>query len=71
LISSVLIVSFAQRLVRTICPYCKENYNPPANTLATFGITTAEAKNANFQRGKGLASARTLDIREERVFLKF
>jgi len=53
LISSVLIVSFAQRLVRTICPYCKENYNPPANALAAFGITTEEAKNANFQRGKG------------------
>jgi type IV pilus assembly protein PilB len=53
LISSVLIVSFAQRLVRTICPYCKENYNPPANALDAFGITTEEAKNANFQRGKG------------------
>jgi type IV pilus assembly protein PilB len=53
LISSVLIVSFAQRLVRTICPYCKENYNPPADALDAFGITTLEAKNANFQRGKG------------------
>jgi type IV pilus assembly protein PilB len=58
LISSVLIVSFAQRLVRTICPYCKENYNPPANILATFGITTAEAKNANFQRGKGCSQCK-------------
>jgi type IV pilus assembly protein PilB len=58
LISSVLIVSFAQRLVRTICPYCKENYNPLANTLATFGITTAEAKNANFQRGKGCSQCK-------------
>jgi type IV pilus assembly protein PilB len=53
LISSVLIVSFAQRLVRTVCPYCKENYSPPENALVTFGITTAEAKNADFQRGKG------------------
>jgi type IV pilus assembly protein PilB len=58
LISSVLIVSFAQRLVRTICPYCKENYNPPANILATFGITTAEAKNTNFQRGKGCSQCK-------------
>ncbi len=53
LVSSVLIVSFAQRLVRTVCPYCKEHYNPPAKALAVFGITEAEAKNANFQRGKG------------------
>ena len=63
LISSVLIVSFAQRLVRTICPYCKENYNPPANILATFGITTAEAKNANFQRGKGCSQCKNTGYR--------
>jgi Type II secretory pathway, ATPase PulE/Tfp pilus assembly pathway, ATPase PilB len=53
LISSVMLVSFAQRLVRTVCPYCKESYTPPEKALAAFGITTAEAKNANFQRGKG------------------
>ena len=53
LIASVLMVSFAQRLVRTVCPYCKEPYNPPANALAAFGITVEEAKKANFQRGKG------------------
>lgn len=53
LIASVLMVSFAQRLVRTVCPYCKEPYSPPASALAAFGITTQEAQNANFQRGKG------------------
>jgi type IV pilus assembly protein PilB len=58
LISSVLIVSFAQRLVRTICPYCKENYNPPTSALASFGITTAEANNANFQHGKGCSQCK-------------
>jgi type IV pilus assembly protein PilB len=58
LISSVLLVSFAQRLVRTVCPYCKENYNPPENALVTFGITTAEVNNANFQRGKGCSQCK-------------
>ncbi len=58
LISSVLIVSFAQRLVRTLCPYCKENYNPPASAIASFGITTAEANNANFQHGKGCSQCK-------------
>lgn len=53
LISSVMLVSFAQRLVRTVCPYCKEAYQPPQNALAAFGISTQEAKEANFQRGKG------------------
>jgi type IV pilus assembly protein PilB len=53
LISSVMLVSFAQRLVRTVCPYCKEPYNPPETALAAFGISKEEAKKANFQRGKG------------------
>lgn len=53
LISSVLLVSFAQRLLRTVCPYCKESYLPPENALAVLGITAQQAKNANFQRGRG------------------
>ena len=53
LISSVLLVSFAQRLVRTICPYCKESYLPPEKALAAFGITAEEAKKSTFQRGIG------------------
>jgi len=53
LISSVLLVSFAQRLIRTVCPYCKESYNPPPKALAAMGITPQEIKNATFQRGKG------------------
>lgn len=53
LVASVLMVSFAQRLVRTVCPYCKEPYKPPENALNAFGITPEEARQANFQRGKG------------------
>lgn len=53
LVASVLMVSFAQRLVRTVCPYCKEAYMPPDRALAAFGISPEEAKNANFQHGKG------------------
>ena len=53
LISSVLLVSFAQRLVRTICPYCKESYSPTEKAYMSLGITPEKAKMANFQRGKG------------------
>ncbi len=53
LISSVLLVSFAQRLVRTICPYCKESYSPTEKAYMSLGITPEKAKTANFQRGKG------------------
>ncbi|MEA1935968.1 MAG: GspE/PulE family protein [Thermodesulfobacteriota bacterium] len=51
LVASVLLVSFAQRLVRTICPYCRETYSPPEAALAAWGIDGVE--NANFHRGKG------------------
>lgn len=53
LISSVLLVSFAQRLVRTVCPYCKESYKPPQKSLEAMGITAQDTKSATFQRGKG------------------
>jgi len=53
LVSSALLVSFAQRLVRTVCPYCKESYNPPQKGLEAMGITAQDTKNATFQRGKG------------------
>jgi len=51
LVSTALLVSFAQRLVRTICPYCKEPYRPSEAVLAAWGLDKVE--NANFQRGKG------------------
>ena len=51
LIASALLVSFAQRLVRTICPYCEESYQPSESALAAWGLDKAE--NPNFKRGKG------------------
>ena len=51
LVSSALLVSFAQRLIRTICPYCREPYTPPATALAAWGLDKVEKP--NFQRGKG------------------
>jgi len=51
LVASVLLVSFAQRLVRTICPYCREPYRPSEAALVAWGIDGLE--NVNFHRGKG------------------
>lgn len=51
LVSSALLVSFAQRLMRTICPYCKESYRPSESALVAWGLDKAE--NANFQHGAG------------------
>ena len=51
LIASVLLATFAQRLVRTICPYCKEKYQPPKAALAAVGLEGVE--NGSFMRGRG------------------
>jgi type IV pilus assembly protein PilB len=51
LVASVMIVSFAQRLVRTICPSCKTQYQPSEEALQFWGLENFE--NANFQHGQG------------------
>jgi type IV pilus assembly protein PilB len=51
LLSSTLLMCVAQRLVRTVCPYCREPYNPPEKVLLSLGIQNWDS--ANFQRGKG------------------
>jgi len=51
LLSSTLLICIAQRLVRTVCPYCREPYNPPEKVLASWGLENWDF--ANFQRGKG------------------
>jgi type IV pilus assembly protein PilB len=38
LISSVLLVSIAQRLIRKICPYCKQSYQPKYEVLKFWGL---------------------------------
>ncbi|MDI6792612.1 MAG: ATPase, T2SS/T4P/T4SS family [bacterium] len=42
LISSTIIMSVAQRLLRVVCPKCKESYQVPAHSLADFGIESTE-----------------------------
>jgi len=54
LVASVMIVSLAQRLVRTICPSCKTSYQPPAEALGFWGLDNVP--NANYQKGAGCFS---------------
>jgi len=51
LVSSVMLVSIAQRLVRKVCPYCKKPYKPPQAALEYWGMDRLES--ANFVRGTG------------------
>jgi type IV pilus assembly protein PilB len=38
MVSSVMLVTIAQRLVRRACPYCKENYTPARDLLKYWGL---------------------------------
>ncbi len=51
LLTSAVIGIMAQRLVRTICPDCKEEYAPSAETLKEMG--SSEKASFAFYRGKG------------------
>jgi type IV pilus assembly protein PilB len=51
LVSSSLLLILAQRLVRVICPQCREAYQPSENTLKNLNLQKEE--NITFYRGKG------------------
>ena len=53
LITSTLEAIIAQRLVRTICHNCREEYEPEKDELKTIGLKPEEVKGKNFYRGKG------------------
>lgn len=53
LISSTLEGVLAQRLVRTICPNCRDIYNPSLELLTELKINPSEAKEFTFYHGKG------------------
>lgn len=53
LVGSSLSLVMAQRLVRKICPYCIEDYQPTPQELQDAGISPEEAAQINFKMGKG------------------
>jgi type IV pilus assembly protein PilB len=53
LVASSLIAIMAQRLVRVVCPKCKEPDEPAAHEIKAAGLTPDQIKRANFGRGRG------------------
>lgn len=51
LVSSVMLVSIAQRLVRKVCPYCKKPQEPTKAALKFWGLDNMT--DAQFVRGSG------------------
>jgi general secretion pathway protein E len=55
LLSSCVVGVLAQRLVRRICPDCKESYTPSLRELQSLGIMAEDLVNGCLYRGKGCA----------------
>jgi type IV pilus assembly protein PilB len=53
LVASSVIAIMGQRLVRLVCPKCKEPDKPPASEIKAAGLTPAQAGTATFMRGQG------------------
>jgi len=57
LIASSLIGVLAQRLVRVICPECKESYTPPAEAFRRLNLSV-DSNSVTFCRGRGCERCR-------------
>jgi type IV pilus assembly protein PilB len=53
LVASSVVAVLAQRLVRVVCPKCKQPHQPLDTQLEEAGITPEMAKTATFMKGRG------------------
>jgi len=53
LICSSVMVVVAQRLIRKVCPVCREAFEPDSSMLSDLGITAEQAKKTTFYRPVG------------------
>lgn len=53
LVASSVMGIMAQRLVRKVCPKCRQRHEPSAAILKSIGLRPDIAKKANFMKGKG------------------
>lgn len=56
LVSSTVQGVFAQRLVRTICPSCREAYRPSEEEIHALSLKPGETQGLELYRGKGCSS---------------
>lgn len=53
LVTSSVVAIIAQRLVRLLCPHCKEVYEPDVETLANLGLSMSVISDNTFYRKRG------------------
>jgi len=63
LVSSSIQAVMAQRLVRKICPDCKEPYEPEYGKLLAVGMTRKEIESTTFYHGAGCRSCKNTGYR--------
>jgi type IV pilus assembly protein PilB len=56
LVASSVVAVLAQRLVRVICPKCKQPHRPSEASQEAAGITAEMAATATFMKGKGCSN---------------
>lgn len=56
LVASSVVAVLAQRLVRVICPKCKQPFKPSEASLEAAGITPEMVATATFMKGKGCSN---------------
>ena len=60
LLASSIIAVLAQRLVRMICPECRESYVPEDESLAEIGINRRDIPDGKLFRGAGCSECMTI-----------
>jgi general secretion pathway protein E/type IV pilus assembly protein PilB len=63
LVAAALRAVLAQRLVRRICPNCKQPHTPDEKLLSSLGIRSDQALDANFMKGKGCPKCNSTGFR--------
>ncbi|MFA4985533.1 MAG: ATPase, T2SS/T4P/T4SS family [Candidatus Brocadiia bacterium] len=63
LVSSSIQAVMAQRLVRKVCPDCREQYEPEYAKLIAIGMTKREIEQATFFHGRGCRSCKQTGYR--------
>jgi type IV pilus assembly protein PilB len=58
LVSATIRLAIAQRLVRTICPRCKETYQPPGDQIDLISQLRPDAREWTYYRGAGCIHCR-------------
>ncbi len=60
----------AQRLVRRVCSYCAEPYEPDAEQLLAFGVRREDVSDATFLRGRGCGECKDRGYRGRMAILE-